>query len=55
MNKRRLQQAAIDLVVAILAGYIVLMAPLPGPYSAPVDEAPRLLRVQALTVQSVTA
>lgn len=56
MNKRQLQQAAIDLVVAILAGYIMLMAaPLPVPHSAPVDDAPRLLRVQALTAQSAIA
>jgi hypothetical protein len=29
MNKQQLIQAAIDLTVAVLAGYIVLLAPLP--------------------------
>ena len=30
MNKKRLIQAAIDLTVAVLAGYIVMLAPVTG-------------------------
>jgi hypothetical protein len=35
MNKKQLIQAAIDLTVAILAGYIVMLAPVTGTASQP--------------------
>ncbi|MFI3048697.1 MULTISPECIES: hypothetical protein [Pseudomonas syringae group] len=35
MNKKRLIQAAIDLTVAVLAGYIVILVPVTGPTSQP--------------------
>lgn len=40
MNKKRLMQAAIDLTVAVLAGYIVMLVPVSG--TAPQPQAREL-------------